>query len=154
VPGLASGQLTPAQVVGSWKAALPARGIADGNVIDHLLWWDNSLLLALRPYLPEGRLAIPLRDPRDMLLDWIAYGAAIPLAITSTAEAARWLAESLEQVAVLHEQDLYPHKLLHLDGHEADPRAMAALLTEAFGVPFPVLPSLGAPRLPSGHWRD
>jgi len=150
---LAGGTLAPAQVVASWKAALPARGINDGNVIDWLLWWDNSLLLALRAHLPEGRLVIPLRDPRDMLLDWIATGAAMPLALHSTAEAARWLATSLEQVALLHEQDLYPHKLLRLDGHEADPQAMAALLTEAFGVPFPVLPSLGAPRFASGHWR-
>ena len=153
VSALAAGTLAPAQVVAGWKAALPARGITDGNVIDWLLWWDNSLLLALRPHLPEGRLVIPLRDPRDMLLDWIATGAAMPLALRSTAEAARWLLESLEQLAVLHEQDLYPHKLLRLDGHEADPQAMAALLTEAFGVPFPVLPSLGAPRFASGHWR-
>lgn len=153
VPGLASGTLSPAQVVGSWKQALPARGIHDGNVIDWLLWWDNSLLLALRPYLPEGRLAIVLRDPRDMLMDWLAYGAPVPLAVNSVGEAARWLAESLSQVATLHEQDLYPHKLLRLDGHEDNPEAAAHLLGEAFGTPFPVLPSLGAPRLPAGHWR-
>ena len=153
VPGLASGKLSPAQVVGSWKQALPNRGINDGNVIDWLLWWDNSLLLALRPYLPEGRLAIVLRDPRDMLMDWLAYGAPVPLAVHSAGDAARWLAESLSQVATLHEQDLYPHKLLRLDGHEDNPEAAAQLLGEAFGAPFPVLPSLGAPRLPAGHWR-
>ena len=153
VPGLASGKLSPAQVVGSWKQALPARGIQDGNVIDWLLWWDNSLLTALRPLLPEGRLAIVLRDPRDMLMDWLAYGAPVPLAVHSADEAARWLAESLSQVATLHEQDLYPHKLLRVDGHEDNPEAVAHLLSEAFGAPFPVLPSLGAPRLPGGHWR-
>ncbi len=154
VPGLASGKLPQSQVVSSWKAALPARGIHDGNVIDWLLWWDNSLLQSLRPYLPEGRLAIVLRDPRDMLMDWIAYGAALPLAVRSFDEAARWLAESLAQIATLHEQDLYPHKLLRLDGIEHDPQAVATVLSQAFGVPFPVLQTLGAPRLPGGHWRQ
>ncbi|HYG07526.1 MAG TPA: tetratricopeptide repeat protein [Stenotrophomonas sp.] len=154
VPGLASGKVRPAQVVESWKAALPGRGIQDGNVIDWLLWWDNSVLQALRPHLPEGRLAIVLRDPRDMLLDWLAYGAPVPLAVRSAGEAARWLAESLSQVATLHEQDLYPHKLLRLDGREDNAEAVSQLLSDAFGAPFPVLPSLGAPRLPGGRWRD
>lgn len=147
------GKVSPAQVVGSFKTALPARGIQDGNVIDWLLWWDNSLLLALRPYLPEGRLAIVLRDPRDMLMDWIAFGAPMPLAVRSAEEAARWLVESLSQVATLHEQDLYPHRLLRLDGIEDNPQAIAELLQQAFGVPFPVLPSLGASRMAAGHWR-
>jgi tetratricopeptide (TPR) repeat protein len=154
VQNLAKGKVGGAEVVGSFKTALPARGIQDGNVIDWLLWWDNSLLLALRPYLPEGRLAIVLRDPRDMLLDWIAFGAPMPLAVQSADEAARWLVESLSQVATLHEQDLYPHKLLRLDGIEDNPQAVAELLQQAFGAPFPVLPSTGAPRMASGRWRD
>lgn len=72
VSELASGTLAPQALVDAWRQHLPARGIEDGNVIDWLLWWDNSLLSALRPHLPEGRLTIVLRDPRDMLLDWIA----------------------------------------------------------------------------------
>ncbi len=154
VPDLAKGKIGAAQVAGSFKAALPARGIQDGNVIDWLLWWDNSLLLSLRPYLPEGRLAIVLRDPRDMLLDWLAYGAPVPLALHSAGEAAQWLVESLSQVATLHEQDLYPHRLLRLDGIEDNPQAVAEVLQQAFGVPFPVLPSLGARRMAGGRWRD
>lgn len=154
VQNLSKGKTSAADVVHSFKAALPARGIQDGNVIDWLLWWDNSLLLALRPHLPEGRLAIVLRDPRDMLLDWLAFGAPMPLAVGSAAEAARWLVESLTQVATLHEQALYPHKLLRLDGIEDNPQAVAQLLQQAFGVAFPVVPSLGAPRMASGRWRD
>ncbi|GHH59154.1 tetratricopeptide repeat protein [[Pseudomonas] boreopolis] len=151
---LASGELAPAALVEGWKAQLPRRGIADGNVIDWLLWWDNALLQALRPHLPEGRLAIALRDPRDMLLDWLAFGAPAPLAIQSPEQAADWLATMLEQVAVLHEQDLYPHQLIRLDGVEADPQGVARVLGETFGQPFPVLPSVGAPRMASGRWRD
>ena len=48
------------------------RGIANGQVFDWLLWWDNALLRALRPHLPEALLMVAVRDPRDMLLDWLA----------------------------------------------------------------------------------
>lgn len=151
---LASGELAPEALVAGWRAALGARGIADGNVVDWLLWWDNALLQALRPHLPEGRLAIALRDPRDMLLDWLAFGAPAPLALASPEQAADWLATMLEQVAVLHEKDLYPHRLIRLDGIEADPHGVAHALGEAFGHDFPVLPSLGAAPLAAGRWRD
>jgi tetratricopeptide (TPR) repeat protein len=154
VEQLASGALAPQALIDGWKAQLARRDAAHGNVIDWLLWWDNTLLLALRPLLPEGRLAIALRDPRDMLLDWIAFGAPMPLALESAQQGADWLAGMLEQVALLHEKDLYPHQLIRLDGVEADPQALAAVLTEAFGHRFPVLPSLGGERLASGRWRD
>lgn len=154
VARLASGELSASALVESWKAQLPRRGVGDGNVIDWLLWWDNSLLQALRPHLPEGRLAIALRDPRDMLLDWLAAGAPAPLALQSPQQAAEWLRGMLEQVASLHEQNLYPHRLLRLDGIENDPQAVAKLLQQAFGAEFPVLPSLGGERLASARWRD
>lgn len=135
-------------------ATAPARGIEDGNVIDWLLWWDNSLLTALRPHLPEGRLIIVLQDPRDMLLDWIAYGSPIPLALDSLQHAANWLGDILNQIATLHELDLYPHHLIRLDGIEDNPQALATTLENIFGDPFPIPPSLEAPRLPAGRWRD
>jgi tetratricopeptide (TPR) repeat protein len=154
VARLSAGELTAQALVAGWKALLPARGAAAGNIIDWLLWWDNSLLLALRAQLPEGRLLIALRDPRDMLLDWLSAGAPAPLALTSAQQAADWLAPVLEQVAVLHEQDLYPHHLIRLDGIEDDPQALAATLQQTFGSAFPVLPAAGSERLVGGRWRD
>src|SRR5690606_19854581 len=133
---------------------LSRRGLANDTVIDWLLWWDNALLWALRPQLPHGRLLAVVRDPRDMLLDWIAYGAAVPLAVTSLAEAAEWLARVMAQLATLQEQDLYPLRLLRIDEVGNDPRAMAALLQEAFGARIPPAQAIGAPRLPAGHWRN
>ncbi len=149
---LAAGELTPQSLVAAWRAALPGRGIDDGNVIDWLLWWDNALLPALRQYLPEGRLVLAVRDPRDMLLDWLASGAPVPLALADPLQAAAWLAAVLGQVATLHAQDLYPHQLLRMDETEADPQALAARLQQAFGVAFPALP-VEPGRLPAGHWR-
>jgi hypothetical protein len=94
-----------------------------------------------------------LRDPRDMLLDWVAYGAAAPLAMTSLAEAGEWLARALAQVATLNEEDLYPHVLLRIDHIGNDAQAMAELLGRLFERPMPVAAQLGVPRFPPGHWR-
>jgi tetratricopeptide (TPR) repeat protein len=150
---LSTGKLTPERLVEQWRETLPARGLADGTVIDWLLWWDNALLWALRPQLPEGRLLVALRDPRDMLLDWMAFGAPAPFAVQSLNEAAEWLARALAQVATLHEQSLYPHVLLRIDDIGNDAGAMAHRLETLFGVRFPPADTLGPARLPAGHWR-
>jgi tetratricopeptide (TPR) repeat protein len=150
---LSNGKLAPEQLAAQWRAALPERGLADGNVIDWLLWWDNALLWALRPQLPEGRLLLVLRDPRDMLLEWLAHGAPAPFAINSVPEAAEWLARALAQIATLHEQDLYPHALVRIDEIGNDPAAMAEHLGRLFGVQLPPAQTLGPTRFPAGHWR-
>ncbi|MCD0258658.1 tetratricopeptide repeat protein [Xanthomonas melonis] len=154
VEQLASGELAPLALVEGWKAQLPRRAIDDGNVIDWLLWWDNSLLAALRPHLPEGRLAIALRDPRDMLLDWLSAGAPAPLAVESPQQATDWLLVALEQLAVLHERDLYPHRIIRLDGIESDPQGISNALQQAFGLSFPLIEPRGPARLAAGRWRD
>ncbi|MEA9581556.1 tetratricopeptide repeat protein [Xanthomonas nasturtii] len=154
VEQLASGELAPMALVEGWKAQLLRRGIDDGNVIDWLLWWDNTLLTALRPHLPEGRLAIALRDPRDMLLDWLSAGASAPLAVQSPQQATDWLLAALEQLAVLHERDLYPHRIIRLDGIESDPQGISTALEQAFGLNFPLVEPRGPARLASGRWRS
>ena len=149
---LRAGGLDPAQLVAQWRAQLPARGIADGNVVDWLTWWDNALLLALRPHLPEGLLLVAVRDPRDMLLDWLASGSAVPLALDDMDAAAAWLAQGLEQLADLHEQDLYPHLLMRVDGVLDAPPLLADVVGQALGVQLPPPPA--APRrMPPGGWR-
>ncbi len=149
---LRGGGLDPAVLVAQWRAQLPARGIADGEVVDWLTWWDNALLLALRPYLPEGLLLTAVRDPRDMLLDWLATGSPVPLALDDPDAAAEWLAQGLEHLADLHEQDLYPHVLLRLDGVVDSPQALAEAVGGALGIALPPPPSAPA-RLPPGRWR-
>jgi len=97
-------------------------------------------------------LLVAVRDPRDMLLDWLARGAPVPLAVDSADAAASWLAQCLEQLADLHEQDLYPHVLLRLDGVIDAPHALAQVIGQALRIQLPVPPP--APRnLPPGRWR-
>nr|WP_175429340.1 tetratricopeptide repeat protein [Lysobacter enzymogenes] len=155
VEELLGGSLDPAFLVKLYRAALPARGAAEGPVFDWLLWWDNALLRALRPYLPEAFLLIPIRDPRDMLLDWLAYGSPTPYALSAPDDAARWLAQSLEQVAELHEGDLFPHRLVRLDETGEDPAAIAQLLADTLRVNLQLPAGIRLrPRMADGRWRD
>ncbi|MGY0799816.1 tetratricopeptide repeat protein [Lysobacter sp. A286] len=156
IDALSTGTAEPANLIAEWKAALPARGIKPAEVFDWLLWWDNAAVLVLRPHLPEALLVIALRDPRDMLLDWLAFGSPAPFALESPLVAARWLAQVLTQVADLHEQDLLRHRLLRLDGIENDPAGVAAAIAEAIQVAVAPAPPgrLGEDRFPAGHWRD
>lgn len=157
IQGLADGSVDPAAVAAQWRAALPARGVPAGAaVIDWLLWWDNALLDVLRPHLPQARLLLALRDPRDMLLNWLAFGGAAPFRLDSPQAAADWLAGTLDHVALLHEQDLHPHVLLRLDEVVNDPQAMAKLVGGALGLELPEPPPglFQGRRFAAGRWRD
>ncbi|UNK48184.1 tetratricopeptide repeat protein [Lysobacter sp. S4-A87] len=155
VAGLHDGSLDPAYMVSLWRAALPTRGIQDGNVFDWLLWWDNALLLGLRPHLPEAMLMVAVRDPRDMLLDWLAFGGPVPLSLSSPRDGARWLAATLAQIADLHEQDLFPHRLIRMDDIGEDATGIAQALADALGTRVPIAPRerMGPMHFGAGHWR-
>jgi len=152
---LGRGELEPAEIAAGWQAQLPARGIANGQVIDWLLWWDNALLDVLRPHLPHARVLIALRDPRDMLLDWLAFGAPVRFRVPSANAAAGWLAIHLNQLATLDEGDLFPRALIRMDALVDDEAAAARALGDALGATLPVPPAgmFGAPRFAAGHWR-
>lgn len=152
---LVDGRLDAADLVARWRAQVSSRGATERGVCDWLLWWDNALLLALRPYMAEALLMIVLRDPRDMLLDWLAFGAPAPFALHAPETAARWLAQVLEQVADLHEGDLFPHRLIRLDEIADDGATVAQLVGDALGITLPPPPggAYGVRHFGSGHWR-
>jgi tetratricopeptide (TPR) repeat protein len=153
IEGLASGSVGGLPLVERWRATLPARGVEDGNIIDWLPWWDNALLVALRPHLREAMLAIVIRDPRDMLLDWLAFGAPTPFALASPQAAAEWLAATLGQVADVHEQQWFPTRVIRTDTVGDDPQAAAAAVNDALQASVPAPASVGPPHFPAGHWR-
>ena len=154
---LLAGTTTAREIAGHWRDHLAARGIQDGSIIDWLLWWDPAMLAVLREEIPQGRLIVALRDPRDMLLNWMAFGAPAPFAIASPKSAAAWLAIGLNQLLQLHEESLYPHHLIRLDALADDPAALVAALDEALDVRLPVPPveAMGTrAAFPPGHWRN
>jgi tetratricopeptide (TPR) repeat protein len=155
VQELAGGSQPGNGLVADWRAGLPSRGVPDGNVIDWLVWWDNALLHDLRPRLPEGRLLAVLRDPRDMLLEWLAFGSPAMYAITSADDAAIWLATVLDHVATILEQDLYPATVVRLDGIERSPAEIAEVLSQALGgLRLAVPQEPGSDGFEAGHWRQ
>src|SRR3546814_17912999 len=80
----------------------------------------------LRTQLSHVRVLIAVRDPRDMLLDWIAFRAPLMLRVESPLQMAQWLARHLEHVAVLHENSPIIYALIKLDEIHGDPAAVAA----------------------------
>lgn len=156
IPHLSASAAGGASLVQAWRADLPARGSRDGYAIDWIPWWDNALLGPLREHVREGRLLIAIRDPRDMLLEWMAFGAPAPFAIESPAQAASWLATQLEQAAAVHEADAYPHALLRVDHAADDVEAFAADVGGSLGleqIAVPPAAALGSRHFPPGHWR-
>jgi tetratricopeptide (TPR) repeat protein len=154
VEELLAGTLDPAFLIKMYRAALPARGAADGPVFDWLLWWDNALLRALRPYLSEAFLLIPIRDPRDMLLDWLASGSPTPYALPTPEDGARWLAQCLDQIADLHEGNLFPHNLVRLDETGEDAGAIAQIIADTLRVQVSLPGGIAmSERLGNGRWR-
>ncbi|MGY0560566.1 tetratricopeptide repeat protein [Luteimonas sp. A277] len=156
IPDLAAGKLDPSEVATSWRSALPARGLSvDGALIDWLLWWDNALLDMIRPEVPHARVLLTLRDPRDMLLNWMAFGAPVPMRLGTPMAAARWLAGALEHVAVLQEQNLQQHAILRVDDIANEPAALGAELSRTLGLQLPEPPRnlFQGRRFDAGHWR-
>ena len=152
---LANGTLRPQDVVFGWHQALARRGVESAALIDWLRWWDNALLLALRPHLHDTLLLFALRDPRDMLLDWLAFGSPGRLAFGSPQAAAEWLAAMLDQVATLHDRNLYPHRIVRLDDGFVRPAAFVDALNDALDTRLPLdpQPRPALDRLPAGRWR-
>ncbi|QSX79095.1 tetratricopeptide repeat protein [Agrilutibacter solisilvae] len=153
---LVDGRLDPSFLVSQWRAALPSRGHTGGPVFDWLLWWDNALVPALRAHLGEALLMVGIRDPRDMLLDWLAWGPVnSPFALESPLAGARWMARSLEQLSELHDKDLFPHTIVPLDTIAHDPQGLVSVINRALGLNLPPPPrnALGPNRNQPGAWR-
>ncbi len=154
VEGLSQGRVSGQEVIARWKNALPSRGVHNGVIFDWLPWWDNALLQALRPHLREAMLVIAARDPRDMLLEWLAFGTVMPFAMPAPARAAGWLAIVLNQAVSLVEEQWFPNRVVRTDQIGNDPQAAAAALSEAMQVTWPAPESVGPALFPAGHWRE
>lgn len=153
VENLSTGKLSGPLLVQEWQRGLPKRGINDGRVIDWLTWWDNAFARALGQHLPNGMLLVVVRDPRDMLLEWLAFGSPSQIGMITPRQSAEWLANQITQLLIMNRDALYPHALIRIDGIEDRPAALAEALKAATGLQPPV-PQQGGPTFfESGHWR-
>jgi len=67
---------------------------AHRKVVDWLPYWDARFLPLIIAALPNARLIIVQRDPRDTFLNWLAYGWSADFAITDPDAASQWLAHA------------------------------------------------------------
>lgn len=77
-----------------WQA--PLRGIETQGrtVVDWLPRWDAHLLALVRRAMPGTRLVVVERDPRDALLNWLAFGWAPGFPCGDLDGAVAWLARA------------------------------------------------------------
>jgi tetratricopeptide (TPR) repeat protein len=151
--GLADGSRDPVATIAAWRRLLPMRQIEGDHIVDWMPHWENAWLHALRGELPEGLLLLALRDPRDMLMDWLANGGHLEYAVESPLAMAQWLLPRLEQMADLIEGGLYPHRIVRMDGLGEDAEALTRAVADALGTELAGAQVHGPARLPAGHWR-
>ena len=113
-----------AQEVATAYAQLIAPLVQQGNdrgVFDWIAMLDACLLPVLRLALPGTRLLAVLRDPRDLLLNWLAFGAPAGPNFTDANASAHWLASQLEHLLFARDVLQLPTLIVDMDRFDADP---------------------------------
>lgn len=143
----------------TWRAKIAERGIDPAHCVDWLPHWEPALTVAM----PDALLLAVIADPRDLLLNWLAYASPWPVRFPGADAAADWLAGALVPLAE-RVQSADPRVKLIRDRDLVDaPAALAEELRAALGLPS--LPDATAPArarigmgglptaLPPGRWR-
>jgi tetratricopeptide (TPR) repeat protein len=113
-----------------WRDALEVRGVNPATVIDALPFWDGWTQATLHGTV----LVAVLRDPRDLLLNWMAWGSTFGFAFSSPSNAAAWLHRQLDQL--LAAEAANPKSVVRIDADRLDRDSMAlgAELAGALGL--------------------
>jgi tetratricopeptide (TPR) repeat protein len=139
--------------------------LQQGNqgVFDWLTWWDARVVPLLRLAIPGTRLIAVLRDPRDLLLNWLAFGAPAGPVFADPIDSATWLANQLEHLLFARDELHLPAQIVDMDRFDADaPAGMQAIAAFAdlptAPDPQPALKDRSGPGrlptlLPAGRWR-
>jgi tetratricopeptide (TPR) repeat protein len=136
--------------------------LQQGNqgIFDWLAFWDARVVPVYRHALPGTRLIATLRDPRDLLLNWLAFGAPAGPVFADPFANAAWLANQLEHVLFSRDVLGLPVLIVDMDRFDTDPsdalQAVAAFAALPYA-PHAASESTTAARLqtalPAGRWR-
>lgn len=158
-PGAAAGEFARLWRHGAQRYGVPAR-----SVIDWIPFWDARLLAPLHAQLPGARMVAMLRDPRDALLHWLAFGAPGYFRADELDAAAVALAAAYEHLAWTQSQQALPLHLLRYESLIAAPVEPAKALAEFIGLKVALDVSVverlardvaGHPwAFAAGRWRD
>lgn len=137
-----------------WRAPLEANGLDPAAMIDGLPHWDGWTHATLH----GTRLVALLRDPRDLLLTWLAEGSASGYPFPGVEAATAWLSTVLGQYLEAEAADPARVSRLDADGLASDPAGFGEALAAACGLAAPPPAVVPAPvavpvELPAGSWR-
>jgi tetratricopeptide (TPR) repeat protein len=139
--------------------------LLQGNqgVFDWLAQWDARVVPLLRRALPGTRLIAVLRDPRDLLLNWLAFGAPAGPVFADPVASAMWLANQLEHLLFSRDDLQLPVLIVDMDRFDADPVATMQEIAAFADLPTAPDPQPALQRrtgpgklptlLPAGRWR-
>jgi hypothetical protein len=139
--------------------------LQEGNqgVFDWLARWDARVVPLMRRALPGTRLIAVLRDPRDLLLNWLAFGAPAGPVFADPVASAMWLANQLEHLLCSREDLQLPVLIVDMDRFDADPIATMQEVAAFADLPTAPDPQPALKRrtgpgrlpmlLPAGRWR-
>ncbi len=108
---------------------------ADGQArtVDWLVRWDARFLPLIRQAFPGASIVIVERDPRDLLLNWLAYGWMPGFALHDPVAAARWLNAANQHLAECDTVDGLRVLRVNADAVLADPVGQGAALAQLLG---------------------
>lgn len=136
----------------------------DRTIVDWLPHWDARFLAFVRRVLPGARLVIVERDPRDALLNWLAFGWTPEYSCTDVEAAADWLVRANRHLQADADAAEPPRFVVDADAVLDDPAGPAGQSLAQFlglerltpGKQFAeLMKGLGDTpvRFPAGHWR-
>jgi tetratricopeptide (TPR) repeat protein len=136
----------------------------DRTIVDWLPHWDARFLPFVRQVLPGARLVIVERDPRDALLNWLAFGWSPEYSCTDVGAAADWLARANRHLRAEADAADPPRLVVAADALLDDPASAAGFQLAQFlgleplvaGKRFEeMMQGLGGTpvRFPPGHWQ-
>jgi tetratricopeptide (TPR) repeat protein len=148
-----------------WLASMRAVDVhTDRTVVDWLPRWDARLLALVHRAMPGARIVVVERDPRDELLNWLAFGWVPGFVCADPLVAADWLALARRDLRTGATATDPRRLVVSADALLADPsgnegHALAQFLgidrIEAEVPPALAARGLGglALRFEAGHWR-
>ncbi len=147
-----------------YLAPLHAAGVAlDRTLVDWLPRWDAHLLALVRRAFPGTRLVIVERDPRDALLNWLAFGWAQGFPCADVPLFSEWLARAREHLHYADALDEPRRLVVAADPLLDDPATHGSELARFLGLEtlepganvVAAARGLGGlpVRFPQGHWE-
>lgn len=158
LPGVA------AEVAGEYaQSVAPHQRAGNLGVFDWHAVWDARPVPTLRHALPRLRLLAVLRDPRDLLLNWLAFGAPVGPSFGDPVASAHWLANQIQHLLFSRDVLGLPVQIVDMDRFDAQPAAAMQEIATFADLPSapsadPALrlrsgPGRAPALLPAGRWR-